>query len=102
MSFGRRRKWVSRSMWTSPCSRMSRLSTRSTQDVMEGGELAAVDKPQQGTAIRHVVRVIPKADGIYTVSATVAVDVASDSITGSYSIPVIVGDGLTDDTPKTE
>lgn len=71
-------------------------------DLVEGGELAGVDKPVSGTPIRHVVRLLPKADGIYTVSATVAVDTPDDSITRTYSIPVIVGDGLPDDTAKTE
>ncbi len=71
-------------------------------DLVEGGELAGVDKPPSGTPIRHVVRVLPKADGIYTVSATVAVDTANDSMTRTYTIPVIVGDGLPDDTAKTE
>lgn len=71
-------------------------------DLVEGGELAGVEKPVSGTPIRHVVRVLPKADGIYTVSATVAVDMPNDSITRTYSIPVIVGDGLSDDTAKTE
>ena len=71
-------------------------------DLIEGGELAAIDKPALGSIIRHVVRVLPKQDGIFTVSATVAVDLADDSITRTYSIPVIVGDGLTEQTAKTE
>jgi hypothetical protein len=71
-------------------------------DLVEGGEIAAVDKPVSGTPIRHVVRVLPKTDGIYTVSAMIAVDTPTDSITRTFSIPVIVGDGLPDDTAKTE
>jgi hypothetical protein len=71
-------------------------------EVVEGAELAAVDKPPVGTPIRHVVRVVPKEDGIYTVSATVSVDLADDAMTRVYSIPLIVGDGLADPTPKTE
>ena len=71
-------------------------------DLVEGGELAAVEKPAQGTVIRHVVRVLPKEDGIFTVSATVSVELADDSIMRTYSIPVIVGDGLPEETGKTE
>jgi len=71
-------------------------------EVVDGGELPPVAKPAQGSVIRHVLRVLPKQDGIFTVSATVAVDVADDSITRTYSIPVIVGDGLPDETAKTE
>lgn len=71
-------------------------------DLVDGGELPAIDKPAVGSIIRHVVRVLPKQDGIFTVSATVSVDLADDSITRTYSIPVIVGEGLPDQTAKTE
>jgi hypothetical protein len=71
-------------------------------DLVEGGELHAIDKPAVGSIIRHVVRILPKQDGIFTVSATVSVDLADDSLTRTYSIPVIVGDGLTEQTTKTE
>jgi hypothetical protein len=71
-------------------------------DLIEGGELATVDKPASGTVIRHVVRVLPKQDGIFTVSATVSVDSVNDSISRTYSIPVIVGEGLPERTAQTE
>jgi hypothetical protein len=70
--------------------------------VVDGGELPAIDKPAMGSVVRHVVRVLPKQDGIFTVSATVSVDLADDSISRTYSIPVIVGDGLTEQPGKTE
>ena len=71
-------------------------------DVVEGAELASIDKPAAGSVVRHVVRVLPKEDGIFTVSATVSVELTNDSITRSYSIPVIVGDGLPERTAQTE
>jgi hypothetical protein len=71
-------------------------------EVMEGGDLAAVDKPAQGTVIRHVVRVVPQQDGIYTVTAAVSVDLASDSITRTFTIPVIVGEGLPELTASSD
>jgi hypothetical protein len=71
-------------------------------DLVEGGEMAAVEKPATGTVIRHVVRVLPKQDGIFTVSATVSVELADDSIMRTYTIPVIVGDGFPEDARKTE
>jgi len=71
-------------------------------DLVEGSELPAIDKPAVGSIIRHVVRVLPKHDGVFTVSATVSADLADDSITRTYSIPVIVGDGLTEQAGKTE
>ena len=71
-------------------------------DLVEGAELASVDKPAAGAVIRHIVRVLPKEDGIFTVNATVSVDLPDDSITRSYSIPVIVGEGLPEQTAQTE
>jgi hypothetical protein len=71
-------------------------------ELVEGGALPAIDKPAMGSIIRHVVRLLPKQDGVFTVSATVSVDLADDSITRTYSIPVIVGDGLSAQTAKTE
>ena len=71
-------------------------------DLVDGGELAAVDKPAQGSVIRHLVRVLPKQDGIYTVTAAVSVDLASDSITRTFTIPVIVGEGLPELTANSD
>ncbi len=62
--------------------------------VVEGGDLADIEKPAQRSVIRHVVRVLPKQDGIFTLSATVTVDLANDSITRTFTIPVVVGQGL--------
>jgi hypothetical protein len=62
--------------------------------VVEGVDIPTVEKPAQGTVIRHVVRVLPKQDGIFTVTAAVNVDLATESITRTFTIPVIVGDGL--------
>ena len=83
---------------------ISRLSGQFTGgegiDLVDGGDLPAVDKPAQGTAIRHLVRVLPKKDGIFTLSAAVTVNLADDSVTRVFTIPVIVGEGLADASPK--
>ena len=71
-------------------------------ELVDGGDLAAVEKPAQGSVIRHVVRVLPKQDGIYTVTAAVSVDLASDSITRTFTIPVIVGEGLPELTANSD
>ncbi len=69
-------------------------------DLVEGGDLASVEKPVQGAVIRHVVRVRPKQEGIFTVGATVSVDLANDSIIRTYLIPVIVGEGIPEQAAK--
>ncbi|HZO23480.1 MAG TPA: hypothetical protein VFB37_13335 [Steroidobacteraceae bacterium] len=71
-------------------------------ELVDGQQLEQVDKPAAGSVIRHVVRVTPKEDGIYTLNATVSVDLAGDSLTRVFSIPVIVGDGMPESTAKAE
>jgi hypothetical protein len=70
--------------------------------LVDGGDLAAIEKPAQGSVIRHVVRLLPKQDGIFTVTAAVTVTLANDSITRTFTIPVIVGEGLPELTAKSE
>jgi hypothetical protein len=70
--------------------------------LVEGGDLGSVDKPAQGSIIRHVVRLLPKQDGIFTVTAAVTVTLATDSITRTFTIPVVVGEGLPELTAKSE
>ncbi len=70
--------------------------------LIEGGDLGAIDKPAQGSVIRHVVRLLPKQDGIFIVTAAVTVTLANDSITRTFTIPVIVGDGLPELTARSD
>lgn len=70
--------------------------------VVEGEELTQIDRPTAGSVIRHVVRIVPKEDGIFALSATVSIDLADDSLTRTFSIPVIVGEGLPGPPAKAE
>jgi hypothetical protein len=70
--------------------------------LVEGGDLGAIEKPAQGSVIRHVVRLLPKQDGIFTVTAAVTVTLANDSITRTFTIPVVVGEGLPELTAKSD
>jgi hypothetical protein len=70
--------------------------------LVEGGDLATIEKPAQGTVIRHVVRLLPKQDGIFTVTAAVTVTLPNDSITRTFTIPVVVGEGLPELTAKSD
>ncbi|MDB6090349.1 MAG: hypothetical protein JWN85_3133 [Gammaproteobacteria bacterium] len=71
-------------------------------DLLDGGDLAPVEKPAEGVPIRHTVRVLPKRDGIFTVTATVGVDSATDSVARAFAIPVIAGEGLPELGAKSE
>jgi hypothetical protein len=66
------------------------------------GEQLSLEKPAVGSVVRHVVRVVPKQDGIFSLSAMVSVDLANDSLTRTFSIPVIVGEGLPEPPAKAE
>jgi hypothetical protein len=70
--------------------------------LVEGGDLATIERPAQGTVIRHLVRLLPKQDGIFTVTAAVTVTLTNDSITRTFTIPVVVGEGLPELTAKSE
>jgi hypothetical protein len=79
-----------------------RFQTGDGLELVEGGQLGQVDKPAAGSIIRHVVRVLPKQDGIYALTATLSVDQGDDSLSRVFSIPVIVGDGLPESTAKAQ
>ena len=63
-------------------------------EVVSGQDMPGADKPVEGTPIHYSVRVLPKRDGIFTLTAVLAVDAATRSTTETYSMPVIVGAGL--------
>jgi hypothetical protein len=60
------------------------------------GELTEADKPLENTPIDRSIKVLPKKDGIYTLTATVSVDTAGQVSTQAYSFPVIAGAGAPD------
>jgi hypothetical protein len=77
---------------------VDRISGRFTADdgldVVGGQDLPVADKPVEGTAIHHSVRVLPKREGIFTLTAVLTVDSAGRSTSENYSMPVIAGAGL--------
>jgi hypothetical protein len=62
-------------------------------EVVDGAEIAATDRPAEGTPIRHSVKVLPKREGIFTVRAVVTVDASGQSSTETYAIPLIAAGG---------
>jgi hypothetical protein len=65
-------------------------------EVVEGAQIAATDRPAEGTPIRQSVRVLPRQDGILTVHVVVTVDAAGETSSGAYAIPLIAGSGAPD------
>ena len=67
--------------------------------LVSGAETAHYDRPALGTEISHTVTVVPKADGIYNITAVVLTDSDKESIARMFSIPLIAGAGLADLPP---
>jgi hypothetical protein len=59
-------------------------------EVADGVQIAPTDRPQEGTPVRHSIRVFPKKDGIYIVNAVVSVESGGQTSTQTFSFPVIV------------
>ncbi|TLZ32049.1 MAG: hypothetical protein E6K29_02360 [Gammaproteobacteria bacterium] len=69
-------------------------------ELVAGGEIPPTERPVEGVPILHSIKVLPKKDGIFTVSAVLGVDAAGESSTQTFSIPVIVGAGLPEQPAK--
>jgi hypothetical protein len=66
-------------------------------EVVDSAELSGLEKPAEGVPIQHVFKVLPKQDGIYTLTATLSgVDTAGQVTTQAYTIPIIAGRGFPD------
>jgi hypothetical protein len=63
-------------------------------DIVDGSQLERVDKLVDGMPIRHVVRILPKRDGIFALTAVVSFAVSNQDWSRTFSIPVIAGEGL--------
>jgi hypothetical protein len=59
-------------------------------ELVEGAEIAATDRPVEGVPIHHLLKVVPKREGIYTVRAIVTVDASGAPSSDAYSMPLIV------------
>ncbi len=65
-------------------------------DIVSGDVIAPTDKPAAGTPIHHALKVLAKRDGIFTVSATLAVDAGGQTLSPVFAFPLIAGDGLSE------
>jgi hypothetical protein len=74
-------------------------------ELVKGMETEHLEHPRPGEPVSHIVTVLPKADGIFYVTATVLADTDTESLTRTFSIPIIAGSGLpslsTDSSPPT-
>jgi hypothetical protein len=69
-------------------------------EIVDGAELETVDKLVDGQAVRHVVKVLPKRDGIFALGAIVTFSQDNHDVQRTFSIPVIAGEGLAQQVAK--
>jgi hypothetical protein len=69
-------------------------------EIVDGSQMDRVDKLVDGTPIRHVLKVLPKRDGIFAISAIVTFVSGNQDSIRTFSIPVIAGEGLSDQVAK--
>jgi hypothetical protein len=69
-------------------------------DIVDGAQLVQVSRPAEGEPVRHVVKILPKRDGIFTLSGTVNVVSGDKTSSRTFSIPVISGQGMREQVAK--
>jgi translocon-associated protein (TRAP) beta subunit len=70
-------------------------------ELVSGAETPRIDRPPPGNEISHTLVVIPKADGIFNITAVVLTDTPTDSVSRAFSIPLIAGAGFPEAPPPT-
>jgi hypothetical protein len=68
--------------------------------LVKGGESPQYENPVTGQALEHTLTVMASNDGIFYVTAAVVADAEDSSLTRTFSIPVIAGEGVAKQAPK--
>lgn len=63
-------------------------------DIREGQDMPVIQNAAPGTPVAHRVTVVPLRDGIFSLSAVALFDSDTASITRTFVIPIIVGQGV--------
>lgn len=69
-------------------------------DIVAGSQLERVDGLADSTPIRHVVKILPKRDGVFALTAVVSFAMGNQDWSRTFSIPVIAGEGLPEQVAK--
>jgi hypothetical protein len=64
-------------------------------ELVGGIQIPPTQHPADGVPITHSIKVLPRRDGIFTFSVVLSVDYAGQTLTQTYSMPVIAGSGIT-------
>jgi len=60
-------------------------------ELVSPGDLEVAEKPTENTPIQRSLKVLPKHEGIFMLTATVFVDMGGEALTQTFTIPVIAG-----------
>ena len=63
-------------------------------ELTKGGKTAEIDHPPAGIPIPHTLTIVAQRDGVFYVSGVVLTDSPTQSVSHSFSIPVIAGAGI--------
>lgn len=63
-------------------------------DIVGGADITATDHPAEGVPLEHAVKLLPRRDGVFTFNAVITVDSGADTSTETFSMPLIVGAGI--------
>ncbi|HEV3179419.1 MAG TPA: hypothetical protein VGZ05_03025 [Steroidobacteraceae bacterium] len=77
-----------------------KIVTEEGLELVEGAQIPATDRPAEGATIRHTLKVLPRRDGIFILSALLTVDSAGQGSSETFSIPLIAGAGLPESPAK--
>lgn len=64
-------------------------------EITRGQEMVVPAGAEAGVPVIHRLTVVPARDGIFSLSAVALVDTDKSSVTRTFAIPVIVGEGVT-------
>jgi hypothetical protein len=68
-------------------------------EIRSGAQMPPVEKPEIDVPLHHTLTVVPKSEGIYSISAVVLSDSSEGSVSRAYAIPLIAGAGLPEQAP---
>ncbi len=63
--------------------------------ITAGQEMTIPKGAEPGTALMHRVTIVPARDGVFSLSAVALIDTDKSSLTRTFAIPIIVGEGVT-------
>lgn len=64
-------------------------------EITQGQEMAVPEGAEAGVPLIHRLTVVPARDGVFSLSAVALVDTDKSSMTRTFAIPIIVGEGIT-------